>query len=212
MLRLTASVLLAVLWLGHTVADVRLSGDFDYYVLALSWSPSWCAAQADGQGGAQCDEGNEYGFILHGLWPQYEDGWPQYCDSRFKTPDIAALRAMIPVSGSKRLALHAWEKHGRCTGMDAATYFALSRFAYSAVKRPPVFRRLLRSIELSAPEVENAFLDSNPNLTAQSVTVTCRNEYFQDVRICLNKDMQPRACGQKVARDCRADVTFPAMR
>jgi ribonuclease T2 len=46
-------------------------GQFDYYVLSLSWSPSFC--EASGERGAppqqQCGA-RAYSFVVHGLWPQ----------------------------------------------------------------------------------------------------------------------------------------------
>src|SRR5215212_5317363 len=49
-------------------------GEFDFYVLSLSWSPSFCdAASERGNSGrnqqAQCG-GRPFSFVVHGLWPQ----------------------------------------------------------------------------------------------------------------------------------------------
>ena len=57
-------------------------GDFDFYVLSLSWSPSFCeAARERGNTGrsqqVQCG-GRPFSFVVHGLWPQYERGFPDY--------------------------------------------------------------------------------------------------------------------------------------
>ena len=57
-------------------------GEFDFYVLALSWSPSFCeAAQERGGLGKsqqmQCG-GRPYSFVVHGLWPQNERGFPPF--------------------------------------------------------------------------------------------------------------------------------------
>src|ERR1700690_2244045 len=54
-------------------------GVFDYYVLSLSWSPEFCAGPAGARDAAQCGEGRQYAFVVHGLWPQYERGFPESC-------------------------------------------------------------------------------------------------------------------------------------
>src|ERR1044072_2158162 len=58
-------------------------GEFDFYVLSLSWSPSFCEAASErGNKGrsqvAQCG-GRPFSFVVHGLWPQYERGFPEFC-------------------------------------------------------------------------------------------------------------------------------------
>src|SRR5450631_4308767 len=58
-------------------------GEFDFYVLSLSWSPSFCEEASErGNSGrsqqVQCG-GRPYSFVVHGLWPQYERGFPDYC-------------------------------------------------------------------------------------------------------------------------------------
>src|SRR3981189_389823 len=59
-------------------------GEFDFYVLSLSWSPSFCEEASErGNSGrsqqAQCG-GRPFSFVVHGLWPQYEHGFPEYCE------------------------------------------------------------------------------------------------------------------------------------
>ena len=62
------------------------AGRFDYYVLALSWSPTWCALDGDARGADQCDPRHDFGWTLHGLWPQYEEGYPQDCATTARPP------------------------------------------------------------------------------------------------------------------------------
>src|SRR3979490_1711090 len=58
-------------------------GQFDFYVLSLSWSPSFCEEASErgneGRSQAQCG-GRPFSFVVHGLWPQYEHGFPDYCE------------------------------------------------------------------------------------------------------------------------------------
>jgi len=46
-----------------------VAGEFDYYVMSLSWSPNWCALEGDARGSPQCDDSADFGWVLHGLWP-----------------------------------------------------------------------------------------------------------------------------------------------
>lgn len=181
-------------------------GGFDYYVLALSWSPTWCLLEGDDRGSPQCDAEADFGWVLHGLWPQYEEGWPDFCRTRWPDPSRAETAAMADVMGSPGPAWHQWTKHGSCSGLSAADYFALSREAFEGVEIPPGFEALAREVEVPAAAVEEAFLRTNPSLGADGLTVTCRDGRIQEVRVCLTTDLEPRRCGDDVIRDCRGDA------
>ena len=102
------------------------SGEFDYYVLSLSWSPNWCALEGDARGSDQCDARHDHGWILHGLWPQYHRGYPEYCNTTERPPSRAMTRDMADIMGTSGLAWHQWKKHGVCSGLSASAYYALS--------------------------------------------------------------------------------------
>ncbi|PHQ93868.1 MAG: ribonuclease T [Marinosulfonomonas sp.] len=194
-------------------ADGEQAGDFDYYVLSLSWSPTWCAIEGDARGADQCDARHDYGWILHGLWPQYEVGHPSYCNTSARPPSRGETGAMVDVMASGGLAWHQWKKHGRCSGLTSQKYFATARAAYNAVVRPPVLRKLGHTVKLPASVIEDAFLQSNPDWTADMVTITCKRDRIQEARVCLTKDLQPRECGTDVVRDCAMmDALFDPIR
>jgi len=194
-------------------ADGEAAGDFDYYVLSLSWSPSWCALEGDARDADQCDARHDHGFVLHGLWPQYEDGWPSFCRTTARDPSRRQTDAMRDIMGSGGLAWYQWKKHGRCAGLDGAAYLDLARRAYDSVKRPELLRKLTRSIEVAPKVIESAFLEENPDLAPDMVTVTCKADHVQEVRICLTTDLSPRICGRDVRRDCSAQsATLPPIR
>lgn len=194
--------LLAILFLIPTLlaAKGERSGDFDYYVLSLSWSPNWCVLEGRAKGSPQCDD--DFGWVMHGLWPQYENGWPSYCPTTERNPSRRMTNDMADVMGTSGLAWHQWSKHGVCSGLSAPEYYQLSRDAYAQINRPPVFRKLPRTLQVPAHVVEEAFLKSNPTLEQDGVTVTCRAGMIQEVRICLDTDLNPRTCGRDVIRDC----------
>lgn len=184
-------------------ADGERAGDFDYYVLSLGWSPTWCALTGDARGDDQCDARHDYGFTLHGLWPQYESGWPSFCRTEQRDPTRAETAAMADLTGSSGLAWHEWKKHGRCSGLSAREYFAASRQAFNSTTLPPYFMTLQKDIKLPTALVEDAFIESNPALDRNMITVTCEADRIDEVRICLTKDLEPRACGEDAVRDCR---------
>ncbi len=201
MLRLIA--LLSVLALPAKAQHT--AGEFDYYVMALSWSPSWCALEGDSRGSPQCEDDADFGWVLHGLWPQYENGWPADCRHSYRNPSRADTRAMADLFGSSGSAWHQWNKHGSCSGLSPDDFYALSREAYGRITRPEVFRRLDDPITLPASLIEEAFIRDNPFLSPDQITITCRSGRIQEARICLTRDLEPRRCGSDVIRDCSLD-------
>ena len=199
------SVLIWVMLALPAWAEGERAGDFDYYVLSLSWSPNWCAYEGDARGSDQCDARHDHGWILHGLWPQFHRGWPSYCPTTEPPPSRAMTRDMADIMGTSGLAWHQWKKHGVCSGLSASAYYDLSREAYDRVVRPDIFRQLDRSVRLPPKVVEAAFLQANPGMEADGVTITCRDGYIQEARICLSRDLDPVPCGQDVVQDCRAE-------
>lgn len=194
------------LLLSATLARAEgTAGEFDYYVMSLSWSPNWCALEGDARNSPQCEDGADFGWVLHGLWPQYERGWPDYCPTVRRNPSRADTAAQASLFGSSGSAWYQWNKHGRCSGLSADDYYALARIAYDRITRPAVLRDLDRAVTLPAALIEQAFLRDNPQLTADMITITCRSGRIQEVRICLTRDLDPRTCGADVIRDCTLD-------
>jgi ribonuclease T2 len=196
-------VVAALCWAGAARAEGDRAGDFDYYVMALSWSAAWCALEGDARDDPQCDAGRGLTFILHGLWPQHEDGWPAFCRTGQRDPSRAETAAMADIMGGAGLAFYQWKKHGRCSGLSAADYFRTARAAFGRIAVPDLFAGVDRPLTLPARVIEDAFLETNPGLQRDQITVTCKAGLIQEVRLCLTRDLAPRACGADVVRDCR---------
>ena len=189
-----------------TIAPIIASAQsFDYFVLSLSWSPTWCHQEGYDRQSEQCDPDADYGWSLHGLWPQYHQGYPSNCQTAKRPPSRAMTSAMVDIMGSSGLAWHQWKKHGVCSDLDGQSYLDLSRQAYDSVTRPSVFRKLSKPVRVPANIIEEAFLKSNPALEPDMITVTCKQNMIQEVRICLSKSLQPVPCGRDVVRDCTLD-------
>ena len=201
-MRVLLRAALAVLMSGPLLAEGEQAGDFDYYVLALSWSPNWCAIEGDARNSAQCDPGEDHGWIMHGLWPQYHRGWPSYCRTTERNPSRNVTNSMADIMGTSGLAWYQWKKHGTCSGLSGEDYYATARRAYESVTRPAVFRKLDQSVKLPASVVEDAFLKANPKLDADMLTITCRDGFIQEARVCLSKDLAPVPCSRDVIKDC----------
>ncbi|MCL3880976.1 ribonuclease T2 [Marivita sp. GX14005] len=209
-MRAVLAVLAVIAWMEPLSARGDRAEGFDYFVLSLSWSPTWCALEGAARGAPQCDETADLGWILHGLWPQFHRGWPSYCRTDARAPSRAMTAGMADIMGSPGLAWHQWKKHGVCAGVPAQTYFDLARRAFEAVARPEAFRRLDRAVTLPAAVVEEAFLNANPQLDPDMITVTCKNGRIEEARICLSKSLNPVRCGDDVIRDCRKNDALMA--
>ena len=191
-------------------------GEFDYYVLSLSWSPSFCEEAAErGSGGrsqAQCG-GRPFSFVVHGLWPQYESGFPEYCERPSPRLDRNIMSSMLDLMPAPGLIFNEWDKHGTCSGLGARGYFETIRKARAAVKIPEQFLQLSDPKTIAPGDIEEAFIKANPGLSEGAIAVTCNRTRLSEVRICMNKDLQFRACEEIDHHSCRRDqVTMPPVR
>ena len=191
-------------------------GEFDFYVLSLSWSPSFCeeAAERGNEGRAQVQcGGRPYSFVVHGLWPQYEHGFPDYCQRPSPRLDRNIMTSMLDLMPAPGLIFNEWDKHGTCSGLGARAYFETIRKARSAVKIPPEYLELSEAKTVAPAEIEDAFIKANPGLSNSAIAVTCNRKRLSEVRICLSKDLQFRACEELDSRACRRDeVLMPPLR
>ena len=191
-------------------------GRFDFYVLALSWSPSFCEASAErGQNkrpNPQCG-GRPFAFVVHGLWPQYERGFPSFCEKPAPRIDQALIDRALDMMPSPGLVIHEWRRHGTCSGMPAAEYFDNMRKARAKVTVPAAYRDLDQPMMVAPAEVADAFLKANRGLSHDSFAVMCDSKRLNEVRICLNKDFSFRDCPEVTRRACKFDkVAMPAVR
>jgi ribonuclease T2 len=182
------------------------SGRFDYYVLVLRWSPTYCAHEGTSRHDAQCNGGHRRAFVLHGLWPQNNNGWPQDCADGTRIwvpqPVIDDMRDIMP---SKNLVIHEYRTHGTCSGLEPREFFGLARNLYDRVAIPPRFAAATDRSALSPGEIEEQFLGANPWLRPDMISVTCRGQELLDIRVCFGRDRLPRACGPNEDRSaCHA--------
>lgn len=189
-------------------------GQFDFYVLALSWSPSFCEATTErGRESAEQCGGRPYSFVVHGLWPQYERGFPRNCQVPAPRLNREIMSSMLDLMPAQRLVYHEWDQHGTCSGLSGQAYFDLVRRARAAVTIPDTFSALKSPVTVHPDEVEEAFVKANPGLTRSGIAVTCDSTRLSEVRICLSKDMRFRDCAEIDRRACRRNkLIIPPMR
>lgn len=201
---------------GKTVSS-KSAGEtgFDFYVLALSWSPSFCATKKQGAKYPkyQCGGKRFFSFIVHGLWPQFEKGWPADCKTNQRKVQNALAQSMLDIMPGQGLIRHQWSKHGTCSGLGQRAYFAKVRAAYDKIRFPARYRLNDKYLNVSPGEVERAFQLENPGLKDNAIAVTCHKRRLREVRICFSKSLEFRACKEVDKNSCRkSKITMPPVR
>lgn len=164
-------------------------GEFDYYLLTLSWSPQFCSGHSSDP---QCSGPRKFGFVVHGMWPQFKNGsWPESCSA---APGLSNPDSMLDIMPSPHLIAHEWQKHGTCSGLDAKSYFGLTRQAFGSIHVPDRFQNPRDYVTVSVADLRRAFRDSNRALADDDFSVVCSGRQLSEVRICLDKQLRPTAC------------------
>ena len=197
---------------GSGPRGASVPGQFDFYVLSLSWVPGFCATGGDDKGRAECRSGTGEGFAVHGLWPQYDHGYPSDC--RGGGPSQAALAITDGVYPDEKLARYEWRKHGTCSGLSPSAYFTAAKAARDTVVIPPSLRAPHQSGTASPQDVERAFTDANPRLRPGMLAAICQHGTLDEVRLCFTKDLSAfQTCPEVVRERCRSQsVSIPPVR
>jgi ribonuclease T2 len=201
---LAACLVLAFGYLQSS-AKAPQPGQFDYFVIALSWSPTYCASNNDNE---QCRPERVFDFVVHGLWPQYRTGWPQDCATRENWVTEENIAAMLPIMPSKRLIIHEWKKHGACAGISQDNYFRAIRLLRGKIKTPARYITPNADVFTTPQQLVQDFVKTNIALTAEMISVQCSGSRgrarLDELRICLDKRGNFAACGSNEARQCNA--------
>jgi ribonuclease T2 len=191
-------------------ASEHVAGRFDYYTLVLSWSPTYCAGQPR-PGDPQCNprDGRRYAFVLHGLWPQYERGFPEYCRTR-ERPFVPqpTIDRMLDIMPSPQLVIHEFRRHGTCSGLDPGQYYDLSRRLFEKIKIPQRYVDPEKPFFVGSDELVQDFRAANPGLQSDMIGVECRGtgNRLREIRVCFSREGEFRSCGanETPRRLCRA--------
>ena len=174
-------------------------GDFDHYILSFSWSPAFCASPAGRRATLQCRD-NQFGWIVHGLWPQYAERragqlWPQYCGPVQPVPE-PVLRRHLCTSPDPRLMQCEWAKHGSCSDFATAEeYFAAQVGVATRLTlpepRPGQSVQAFTAVLLAANDESHG----HHRLERRHLRVISGPEGIRELRICLERDLlRFRAC------------------
>jgi len=206
--RLLSALLLVALACSLSVPSFAKSkkkpkqASFDYYLLTLSWAPQFCASNASARTSDECNPNKHMGLVVHGLWPQYNNGkWPQNCAN---TPPVssATVNHMLPIMPGSSLIQHEWAKHGTCSGLSVDQYFAAIEKLYNGLKVPDEFKNPSSASEAKPSDIEQKFATAN-QASAEAFRVSCPQNEFSAVEICLTKDFQYQAC-PATQKECHA--------
>ena len=200
----------------HQRGNKHVAGKFDYYTLVMSWSPTHCAAVRRRKGyDAQCNprDGRRYSFVLHGLWPQYNRGFPGHCrigKRPFVPNDV--INSMQDIMPSRRLTIHEYKKHGTCSGLSPQGYYAVSRKLFTSIQIPPRYIEPEKAQFVSPEKLSEEFVSLNPQLRPDMLAISCGGpgHRLKEVRFCFNKSGQPQPCGsnEDQRRLCSAKKMF----
>ena len=192
-------------------------GKFDYYLLVLSWSPSFCAEGAErdparASRNPQCGP-RPFSFVVHGLWPQYDRGFPEFCQVPSPRLNRNIVSGMLDLMPAPNLIFHEWDRHGTCSGLSPNAYFETIRKARAVVKIPPQYLDVQAPLMVTPTEVEEAFIGANPGLKPEGISISCGSRRLNDIKICLTRDLQFRDCEENERRSCRRDkLVMPPVR
>ncbi|BBR09152.1 ribonuclease [Aeromonas caviae] len=181
------------------------AGEFDYYAMALSWSPEHCAIKPGDR--EQC--ARKLGFVLHGLWPQYQRGYPASCTR--ERLDVDMEQQFAGLYPSRFLYRHEWEKHGTCSGLSQEEFHQLASDLRQKVKIPAAYQSPEEPLRKNSFQLKADLASANEWLAPDNITVACADggRFLREIYICINKqgtdavpcsdEMQKRerrSCGQ----------------
>jgi ribonuclease T2 len=213
--RILFSIAVFGMMLGFADAQDRqqnVPGQFDYYVLSLSWSPSFCETAAGNARRQQCGT-RPFSFVVHGLWPQYERGFPESCQvppPRLERNIMISMLDLMPAPG---LVFHEWDQHGTCSGLQPREYFDVVRRAREKVTIPEQYSNPTAPLSVTPSQVIDAFIRANDGLSPKGITIDCARTRLREVRICFTRDLKFRDCSRSAQRDCRSErLIMPPVR
>jgi ribonuclease T2 len=194
------------------------SPDVDHYILALSWSPTFCASPEAEDESFQCGRNRRFAFVVHGLWPQgNRSRSPQYCPAAENWVPQEQIESLLPIMPSKSLIIHEWKKHGTCSGLGIRDYFALTETLFRKVKIPARYLTPLQPVTITPEALVSDFVKTNRGLSADMISVVCAQRSgrarLQELQICFSPDGQFTHCRPGRTGDCAArELMLPPVR
>lgn len=182
---------------GPSVREPRRLLSIGGHTLALTWAPQHCADRmSNPRDQFQCDgKAGRFGFVLHGLWPDGEDGalWPQYCTPTRLVPE-KVIREQLCTTPSVQLIQHQWEKHGTCMAKTPDEYFGKARALFSALRFPEMEEEYSgKTARVSA--FKQAFAAANEGMRPDQLRLkVSRDGWLEEVMVCLDDKLERETC------------------
>jgi ribonuclease T2 len=212
-------------WIGLlTLAQAArpTPGDFDQYVLSISYQNDFCLTHS---AKSECQVAlTEPKLSLHGLWPNQADDpnhHYQYCGElqelntdqwcaplsdirpKLSCSTFSDLEQIMPGTQSC-LYNHEWYAHGTCSGLSENDYFELShRLTKEFITQASGFKKVLQeSFGKSVPKqtLYDALSADFGNTITERITLRCRQkkskgkttQYFSELHVSLD----PKTAGK----------------
>lgn len=175
-------------------------GDFDFYVLVLSWSPDYCAS-SNVDDSQQCSLGKKLSFVLHGLWPQYNRGYPADCSTVSLPRD--AQKQFPNLFPNTKLYAHEWAKHGTCSGLTPVEYLTLAQTLKESIALPSAYQKPAKAFRTTVDDLKAALVAANSTLNSEVLPVQCSGSgrFLKELYVCFSRDGQPIACSREIQND-----------
>jgi ribonuclease T2 len=187
-------------------------GQFDFYVLSLLWSPSICqATKAYLEKPRLCSSGQMSSFFVEGLWPQYERGFPEFCQKAAPMLSRKVVDGLLDIMPDPELIVHEWERHGTCTASSPNEFFANVRRASALVKIPDEYRKPNNTLVATSAEIKGSFVRANDGLSSDAIVLACDRERLRGIELCISRDFTFRSCSELIRQNCPIDsIVIPA--
>jgi ribonuclease T2 len=179
------------------------AAEFDYYMMVLSYAPDFCVQPRGDKDPRECGNGRRVGFVVHGLWPQGESTrGPENCGPA-RPVSQAIIELMLRYIPTESLIQHEWSAHGTCSTLPVQDYFAAVRKARDSVSIPSELSQPSARLQISSSDLESKLASANPTFPRGAFRTSCYPDgELQEVRVCMDKNLSPRACGPS-AGECR---------
>jgi ribonuclease T2 len=204
------SITIALALVGSAAADVAANPVVDHFVLALSWSPSFCASAEAAHQSLQCGAGRRFAFVVHGLWPQYRDEWPEYCRTAETWIPDDLIAELLPIMPSKRLIIHQWKKHGACSALSMKDYFGFTRTLFGKIKIPARYLSPLAPVTTTPHAIIADFIKTNRGLAPGMIEIVCASKRkparLTELRICFSAAGRFTQCSPRTGDNCQTET------
>jgi len=169
------------------------------------WAPQFCSSHGSSASPTECDPQKHFGFVVHGLWPENTNGsYPQSC-STAKQVSQDIIDQMMPIMPDAGLMQHEWSKHGTCSGLSMQDYFNDIQKTFQQLQIPQEYRAPQQTVSARPSDIQQKFADTN-NAPRNAFVVGCTGSQFEQLQVCLTKDLQYRQCGSGLQKCTRSQI------